>query len=124
MEPALACLFSGLGNPGEDDRGSNGGSSVGAGRFVPAEGNDGSGILDWGDESMMIEPQERMSNLDKPKLRKFVDLLFQVSLFFFFPRLHRVRLVAFTWSNIPSSLSKRTSGYSGLNLLVSVISAL
>jgi hypothetical protein len=40
---AVACRFVGRGRPGDDDRGSNGGNSEGAGRFTPAvEGRDGS----------------------------------------------------------------------------------
>jgi hypothetical protein len=30
-----ACLFEGLGRPGEDEKGSKAGSNVGAGRFTP-----------------------------------------------------------------------------------------
>lgn len=33
--PSRACFFNGRGNPGEDERGSNGGSKDGAGRFIP-----------------------------------------------------------------------------------------
>ncbi len=33
---ARACLFNGLGRPGEEEKGSNGGSRDGAGRFTPA----------------------------------------------------------------------------------------
>lgn len=36
MDPARACLLNGRGRPGEEDRGSKGGSSEGAGRFTPA----------------------------------------------------------------------------------------
>jgi hypothetical protein len=36
FDPSRACLFTGRGRPGEEDRGSNGGRSEGAGRLVPA----------------------------------------------------------------------------------------
>jgi hypothetical protein len=36
IDPARACLLNGRGRPGEEDRGSKGGSSEGAGRFTPA----------------------------------------------------------------------------------------
>ncbi len=36
MEPARACLLDGRGRPGEEDSGSKGGSSDGAGRLMPA----------------------------------------------------------------------------------------
>jgi hypothetical protein len=51
----FACRLEGRGRPGEDDRGSNGGSSDGAGRFVPPlVGSVGSGtlLLDGGEESI------------------------------------------------------------------------
>lgn len=55
--PPRACRLTGRGKPGEDDRGSNGGSSVGAGRLTPpmadgpAGGSDSAAFFD-GDESI------------------------------------------------------------------------
>jgi len=40
-----ACRFAGRGKPGDDERGSNGGSSEGAGRLTPAVGSVGSKAL-------------------------------------------------------------------------------
>jgi hypothetical protein len=43
---AVACLLFGRGRPGDEDKGSNGGSSEAACRFTPAvEGRDGSGVV-------------------------------------------------------------------------------
>jgi len=51
-----ACLLSGRGNPGEEDSGSNAGSSVGAGRFTPAvEGRLGWALILLGEESIMAD---------------------------------------------------------------------
>ena len=54
----VACRFEGRGRPGDEDKGSNGGSSDGAGRLMPAiEGRVGSSPLvnfvAEGDESML-----------------------------------------------------------------------
>ena len=40
-----ACRLDGRGKPGDDERGSNGGSSEGAGRLTPAVGSAGSKAL-------------------------------------------------------------------------------
>jgi len=56
-----ACLFSGRGNPGEEDSGSNAGRSVGAGRFTPAvEGRLGWALILLGDESIMADMYQRL----------------------------------------------------------------
>lgn len=52
---AVACLLDGRGKPGEEERSSNGGSRLGAGRFTPAAvGSAGSRplLLEDGEESM------------------------------------------------------------------------
>lgn len=36
IDPSTACLFAGRGKPGDEERGSKGGRSEGAGRLVPA----------------------------------------------------------------------------------------
>ncbi len=49
-----ACLFEGLGRPGEEEKGSKAGSSDGAGRLTPAAaGNDGDKLLLLGDKSIV-----------------------------------------------------------------------
>jgi len=50
-EPARAWRLAGRGRPGEEERGSNGGSKVGAGRLVPVAGGGsvGSVCLDCGE---------------------------------------------------------------------------
>jgi hypothetical protein len=52
---AVACLFAGLGRPGEDDNGSNAGSRLGAGRLTPdVAGSEGARPCFVGLDSIMM----------------------------------------------------------------------
>lgn len=57
--PEVACRFKGRGNPGEEDRGSKGGSNEGAGLLVPAVvGSEGSrALFAEGEESITVKQQ-------------------------------------------------------------------
>ncbi len=58
--------MSGRGNPGEEESGSNAGSSVGAGRFTPAaEGRLGWALILLGEESIMADIYQKVVAADE-----------------------------------------------------------